>query len=55
VPYHKVKAPSLALPHRPASSGYVRTPREMQTYVLDHAASLTLRALRGGCAAHWCG
>ena len=55
VPYHKVKAPSLALPHRPPSSGYVRTPREMQTYVLDHAASLTLRALRGGCAAHWCG
>jgi hypothetical protein len=55
VPYHKVKAPSLTLPHRPSSSGYVRTPRDMQTYVTDHAASLTLRALRGGCAAHWCG
>ena len=34
-------APSLALPHRPPSSGYVRTPRDMQTFVPDHAASLT--------------
>jgi polyphosphate kinase len=41
VPYHKVKEPSLALPPRPPSSGYVRTPREMQTYVPDHAAALT--------------
>jgi polyphosphate kinase len=41
VPYHKVKEPSLKLPHRPPSAGYVRTPREMQTYVPDHAASLT--------------
>jgi len=40
VPYHEVKEPSLKLPHRPPSSGYVRTPREMQTYVPDHAASL---------------
>jgi polyphosphate kinase len=41
VPYHKVKEPALKLPHRPPSSGYVRTPRDMQTYVPDHAASLT--------------
>ena len=41
VPYHKVKKPTLKLPHRPPSSGYVRTPRDMQTYVPDHAASLT--------------
>jgi polyphosphate kinase 2 len=41
VPYHKVKEPSLALPPRPPSSGYVRTPREMQTYVPDHAAAFT--------------
>jgi len=40
VPYHDVEEPSLKLPHRPPSSGYVRTPREMQTYVPDHAASL---------------
>jgi len=41
VPYHKVKEPSLVLPHRPPASGYRRTPREMQTYVPDHAAALT--------------
>ena len=40
VPYHKVKEPSIKLPPRPPSSGYVRTPREMQTYVPDHAATL---------------
>jgi polyphosphate kinase len=40
VPYHVVKEPSLALPPRPPSSGYIRTPRDMQTYVPDHAASL---------------
>src|SRR5215471_15135066 len=40
VPYHEVKEPSLKLPPRPPSSGYVRTPRDMQTYVPDHAASL---------------
>jgi polyphosphate kinase 2 len=41
VHYHDVKPPSLVLPPRPPSSGYVRTPRDMQTYVPDHAASLT--------------
>ena len=41
VPYHDVTPRSLDLPPRPPSSGYVRTPREMQTYVPDHAASLT--------------
>jgi polyphosphate kinase 2 len=41
IPYHDVKPPSLRLPPRPPSSGYVRTPREMQTYVPDHATSLT--------------
>ncbi|TCO62245.1 polyphosphate kinase 2 [Actinocrispum wychmicini] len=40
VPYHEVKRPLLKLPHRPASSGYVRPPRAQQTYVPDHAASL---------------
>src|ERR1700744_4486844 len=46
VPYHKVKAPSLALPHRPPSSGYVRTDRDLQTFVPDHAATLLSRRLR---------
>ncbi len=41
VPYHKIKEPTLKLPHRPPPSGYLRTPRDMQTYVPDHAASLT--------------
>jgi polyphosphate kinase len=41
VPYHSVPEPSLTLPHRPASTGYVRTPRETQTFVPDHAGSLT--------------
>ena len=40
VPYHDVPEPKLKLPHRPASTGYVRTPREMQTFVPDHAAAL---------------
>lgn len=40
IPYHDVRPRALHLPPRPPSSGYVRTPREMQTYVPDHAASL---------------
>ena len=40
IPYHDVPEPSLKLPHRPPSSGYVRTPRDMQTFVPDHAATL---------------
>jgi polyphosphate kinase 2 len=40
IPYQDVRPPSMELPPRPPSSGYVRTPREMQTYVPDHAASL---------------
>ena len=40
VPYHDVKRRPLKLPPRPASQGYVRAPRESQTYVPDHAAEL---------------
>ncbi|HEV3381746.1 MAG TPA: polyphosphate kinase 2 [Trebonia sp.] len=40
IPYHDVPEPRLKLPHRPDSTGYIRTPRDMQTYVPDHAASL---------------
>ena len=43
VPYVEVSQPPITLPERPAPHGYRRTPREMQTYVPDHAASL-----RGG-------
>jgi polyphosphate kinase len=41
IAYQDARPPSLELPPRPPSAGYVRTPREMQTYVPDHAASLT--------------
>jgi polyphosphate kinase 2 len=40
IPYHDVPEPKLKLPRRPASTGYVRTPIDMQTFVPDHAASL---------------
>jgi polyphosphate kinase 2 len=40
VPYHDVQRLPLALPPRPATQGYVRAPRERQTYVPDHAATL---------------
>jgi polyphosphate kinase len=40
IPYHDVRLPTLTLPERPPSQGYVRTPRESQTFVPDHAAAL---------------
>jgi polyphosphate kinase len=40
LPYHDVQRVPLHLPPRPASHGYVRVPRELQTYVPDHAATL---------------
>jgi polyphosphate kinase 2 len=40
IPYYEVQRPPLKLPPRPLSPGYERPPREMQTYVPDHAASL---------------
>jgi polyphosphate kinase len=40
IPYHDVPEPKLKLPHRPASTGYVRTPRDLQAFVPDHAATL---------------
>ena len=40
IPYHDVKPPKVKLPPRPPSRGYVRTPREMENYVPDHAATL---------------
>src|SRR5580704_298783 len=40
IPYHKVKLPSIQLPKRPASTGYQRTPKDLQNFVPDHAADL---------------
>jgi hypothetical protein len=40
VPYHKVKLPQLHLPERPPSTGYQRTPKDLQSFVPDHAADL---------------
>jgi polyphosphate kinase 2 len=40
IPYHDVPEPSLKLPHRPKSTGYVRPPLDSQTFVPDHAAAL---------------
>ncbi|MFD3588348.1 polyphosphate kinase 2 [Streptomyces sp. NPDC058683] len=40
LPYHDVPPPVLKLPKRPPSTGYERPPRDLQTYVPDHAASL---------------
>jgi polyphosphate kinase len=40
VPYHAIKPRPLKLPSRPAPQGYVRAPRESQTYVPDHAAEV---------------
>jgi polyphosphate kinase 2 len=47
IPYHDVQRPPLELPPRPPAQGYVRVPREMQTYVPDHAASLDSHGRRG--------
>ncbi|MEU2773584.1 polyphosphate kinase 2 [Streptomyces sp. NPDC007162] len=40
VPYRDVPPPVLELPERPAPTGYQRPPRDLQTYVPDHAAGL---------------
>ncbi|WP_459182761.1 polyphosphate kinase 2 [Streptomyces sp.] len=40
VPYHEVQRPPLDLPPRPPATGYERPPRDLQTYVPDHAATL---------------
>jgi polyphosphate kinase 2 len=42
MPYHDVQRLPLSLPPRPASQGYVRAPKELQTYVPDYASSLRL-------------
>ena len=46
--YREVAPPKLKLPKRPASKGYVRPPRESQTYVPDHVAELLAERLSRG-------
>jgi polyphosphate kinase 2 (PPK2 family) len=41
IPYHDEQPAPIKLPPRPPSQGYVRAPRELQTYVPDHADTLT--------------
>ena len=41
ISYYDVQRQPLQLPPRPPSQGYQRPPRETQTYVPDHAATLT--------------
>jgi len=43
VSYHDVQRLPLELPKRPLSTGYVRSPREAQTFVPDYAGTLTDR------------
>jgi polyphosphate kinase len=44
IPYHQVQPRPLTLPQRPAARGYIRVPREMQSYVPDHAGELLAQA-----------
>jgi polyphosphate kinase len=40
IPSYEVERPSLELPRRPQSTGYVRAPRESQTFVPDYVSTL---------------
>jgi hypothetical protein len=44
IPYHDVQRVPLHLPPRPPSQGYIRAPKEMQTYVPDHATEVEAAA-----------
>jgi polyphosphate kinase 2 len=46
IPYQDVQRTPLELPARPASKGYIRMPKGMQTYVPDYAASIATDARR---------
>ncbi|MFI1170399.1 polyphosphate kinase 2 [Streptomyces melanogenes] len=43
VPYHEVPRTPLSLPERPPAPSYQRPPRNLQSYVPDHAATLLRR------------
>ncbi|WP_431682073.1 polyphosphate kinase 2 [Kitasatospora sp. KL5] len=40
VPYKAIEPPAVSLPPRPGPTGYRRPPRDLQTYVPDHASTL---------------
>ncbi len=40
IPYHDVEPPKIKLPPPPPSKGYIRPPREMESFVPDHATKL---------------
>ncbi|HXP20502.1 MAG TPA: polyphosphate kinase 2 [Streptosporangiaceae bacterium] len=40
IPYQDVQRLPISLPHRPVAKGYVRMPRDLQTYVPNHASAL---------------
>ncbi|WP_084703929.1 polyphosphate kinase 2 [Phaeacidiphilus oryzae] len=40
VPYRAVERPVLKIPERPPANGYQRPPRDLQTYVPDHAETV---------------
>ena len=40
IPYEQVVRPPLKLPKRPPPTGYVRTPRSLQTEVADYASTI---------------
>ena len=46
--YHDVQLAPLVLPPRPKPTGYVRAPRESQTFVPDHVADLLARRSGSG-------
>jgi polyphosphate kinase len=48
IPYRDVQWRPLELPARPPAQGYVRMPRESQSYVADHAATLFAAAGEDG-------
>ncbi|MGZ4154473.1 MAG: polyphosphate kinase 2 [Actinomycetota bacterium] len=48
VPYHEKKLPKIEIPPRQKDAGYVRPPRDIYTYVPDHAATLDERVTRHG-------
>jgi polyphosphate kinase 2 len=52
VPYVDVQRVPLHLPRRPPPRGYERPPREMQTYVPDHVATLGPEPAAGGKGHH---
>jgi hypothetical protein len=40
IPYEPKELPEIEIPPRQSDEGYVRPPRELFTYVPDHAATL---------------